>query len=355
MHARKYERGVRFERSPPFLLQTAPLMARMFADDWTARARGELARLLGEGPAWSYRPGGEASVEPTVLAVLGLLSVTSDDESLAVARKATAWLAGLQQADGSLGISATNQEPRWPTSYALLAFQTVGGHPAERKKALDWLLASEGKKVDKDPNIGHDSSLIGWPWVAGTHSWIEPTAVAMLALAGEAERLLQQVLVGETPLAERFREALRLIRNRALPSGGWNYGNTVVLGAETRPQPAPTGMSLAALASVRPAKDSPGPINKEEELRVERACAYLEKLLPKVRSPLSLCWGLLGLSAWDRRPREADTWLAEAAQKSSAWSDPAVQWSLLLLAAGPRTLEFLNVTPKKAEAGKTGS
>ena len=40
-----------------------------------------------------------------------------------------------------------------------------------------------------------------------------------------------------------------MIIDRALPHGGWNYGNKVVFGHELRPQPGPTGMALLALAT----------------------------------------------------------------------------------------------------------
>ena len=85
--------------------------------------------------------------------------------------------------------------------------------------------------------VGHDTTLQGWPWVVGTHSWVEPTAINVLALrsAGQAGH-------------PRCREAVKLLLDRQLPEGGWNYGNTTVLGHVLRPQVQPTGLALAALA-----------------------------------------------------------------------------------------------------------
>src|SRR4029077_10631101 len=100
----------------------------------------------------------------------------------------------------------------------------------------------------------------------------------------------------------RTRDGQRLIRDRAIRSGGWNYGNSAVFGADLRPQPATTGMALLALAGV---EDFDGPL-------VQQGCEYLEAILPTTRAPQSLCFGTLALTAWDRRPREADDWLMAA-------------------------------------------
>jgi hypothetical protein len=73
--------------------------------------------------------------------------------------------------------------------------------------------------------------------VAGTHSWIEPTALGVIALkAAGHER------------HERVQEAIRMILDRQLPHGGWNYGNTFVFGRELRPMPESSGAALAGLA-----------------------------------------------------------------------------------------------------------
>ncbi len=48
--------------------------------------------------------------------------------------------------------------------------------------ATNWLLAAKGNTLSPSPEYGHDVQLVGWPWVIGTHSWQEPTATAVLAL-----------------------------------------------------------------------------------------------------------------------------------------------------------------------------
>lgn len=160
------------------------------------------------------------------------------------------------------------------------------------------------------PDIfGHDRTLQGWPWVEGTHSWVEPTAYAVLALR----------TCGQTN-HPRVREAVRLLGDRVLPGGGWNYGNTRVMGNILRPFPATTGIALAALAGE--------PLTPQ----IDESIVYLTNELPGIRSPFSLAWGLIGLTAWLSRPPESESWLAQcAARKVKNEPDP-LEDALLLMA-----------------------
>jgi hypothetical protein len=47
---------------------------------------------------------------------------------------------------------------------------------------------------------------------------------------------------------DRVREGIRMMLDRQLPHGGWNYGNSVVFGRELRPMPESTGAALTGLA-----------------------------------------------------------------------------------------------------------
>ena len=174
--------------------------------------------------------------------------------------------------------------------------------------------------------MGHDASIVGWPWVAGTHSWVEPTAMAMLALAREG--------FADHP---RTREGVRLLLDRAIPTGGWNLGNPIVFGTPLRPLPGPTGLALLALARL-------GASSKV----VDQALAYLRSALAGTLAPISLGWGLLGLRAWGACPVEAEKWLASAFEKVAAREPRTVELAMLLLAAGPRSLELLGAAGPSA-------
>jgi hypothetical protein len=289
--------------------------------------RDLLLRWRGDGPGWGYQPESPASAEPTVLAGLALLAI-ADDEPSARCREAidaaAAWLASLQNTDGSVGLSATLSAPHWCTALTLLFWTACDAYAPARLRATNWLLSVQGLAWERPVGspFAHDTAIPGWAWVAGTHSWLEPTAWAVLALdrAGETEH-------------PRVADGRRLIRDRALRTGGWNYGNSQVFGTDLRPQPGPTGLALLALART----DGP------QTPQIERGCAYLERVLTATRAPQSLCWGILGLAACARRPEAADDWLESAMEKALTRSDRSVQLAYLLLASAPRALQVLGI------------
>ena len=153
----------------------------------------------------------------------------------------------IQRPDGSVGdLGGTEEAPCWPTPYGVILWGVLGGYEPQRSRRACGLAAPPGGQGDpreRRPRariVGHDPTLIGWPWVADTHSWLEPTALAILALRREGR--------GDHP---RVREGVRLIADRAIVDGGWNYGNKAAFGHALRPQPAPTGLALLALAPER--------------------------------------------------------------------------------------------------------
>jgi hypothetical protein len=297
------------------------------------RMHHELLRSRPGRSAWGNRPEGAPYVEPTALAALALAASDPNqdaDRSRAAVCEAGDWLAGLQQRSGALGIAPDLAQPCWTTPWGILVWSAADRPGDAQKRAVDWLLAQQGETANPaagDP-FGHDPRIPGWSWVAGTSSWLEPTAMAVLALrrAGQSSH-------------RRTREGERLIRDRVIRSGGWNYGNSTVFGADLRPHPAPTGLALLALAGV----------DESDEPLVERSCDYLETILPTTRAPQSLCFGLLALAAWGRRPELADDWL-EAAQGGAARSSNSVaQLAYVLLAAGPRALELFGLSEPVGE------
>jgi len=287
---------------------------------WIGKGRDLL--MKGAKGEWSYRSGRAPMSEPTVLASLALLATDeSDGPSLPLARQACAVLAGWQQPDGSVGIAADQPTPGWPTALAVLLWRAGGGNGEQLKKAVGWLIRRKGRAVPREAFIGHDSTIPGWPWVDDTHGWIEPTVWAVLALHAAG---------GPGP-GNRLQEGLRLIRDRATAPGGWNWGNSTIFGVPTRPQPDLTGLALLALA-----------VESKQDRVVEKALRYLEERLPEIAAPRSLCWGLLGLQAWGRRPAAADAWIERAAARLP--SGETMHLAELLLAAGAgRSLALLGL------------
>lgn len=291
---------------------------------WINDARSRLLQLQNAAGGWSYRPGGAPFTEPTAWAALALRATASDPtnaQAHSAELDAAGWLARLQQSNGALGPGADVSFPHWPTASALLCWGGRERFSAARAKAVDWLITHQGRvQTSSETPFGHDGTIPGWPWVEHTHAWLEPTAMAVLALRQQGRHEHQRV-----------RDGLRLLRDRAIRTGGWNYGNSSVFGTDLRPQPAPTGLALLALSGTTLTGD---PI-------IDRGCAYLEKILPTTRSPQSLCWGLLGLSAWERRPSAGHDWLSGAYTAVDRRSELPIQLAYLLLASSTKSLTLI--------------
>jgi len=253
---------------------------------------------LASEDAWRYQTRSEPASEPTALAAIALAAHGRHVD----ARRACAWLVAAQNSDGSVGVRAADPTPGWPTPLAVLAWTINSSsndgetheYAACRRRAIEWMLATIGEISPPQAEIGHDTSLPGWPWVVGTHAWVEPTAHGLLALraAGLADHA-------------RAREAARLLEDRLLEAGGSNYGNTVVLGQQLLPHVQPTGAALLALSGEGAATR-----------KVEAAIDYLSHELAPKTTAASLSWGLLGLAAFDRWPTGGDGWLAAAARRA---------------------------------------
>ncbi|HEX4128648.1 MAG TPA: hypothetical protein VHZ24_01310 [Pirellulales bacterium] len=269
---------------------------------------------LAAAEAWSYRAGATPATEPTALAAL-TLGVHGRTEA---AERASRWLVEYQNVDGSLGINADQDAPHWPTSLAVLAWcaadAAANGSPRYSEniaRATRWIDSVGGKPAERTADLGHDTTLIGWPWVEGTHSWMEPTAWCVLALKASGQ--------GEHP---RTREAVRLLIDRLLPEGGANYGNTWVLGQLLRPHLEPTGVALLALAG-----------EEDQDGRIAKSRAWLASGLGPTTTAASLAYGLMGLAASDEVPRQADRWLADAAVQTRTLVGYQPRLTLLTLAA----------------------
>ncbi len=263
-----------------------------------------------------YHAVGPASTEPTALAAMALAAQGRQ----AAAAKGFEWLAGLQAADGSVGPTATQAAPGWPTSIAVVAahFATSsGGGVATTAKRFDldravrWMLQTRGEALPRTPELGHDTTLVGWPWVEDTHSWVEPTAIGVLALKAVGR--------GNHP---RVREAVRLLTDRLLPDGGCNYGNTLVMGQVLRPHLQPTGLAMLALAG-----------EPDQSGRITKSLDYLARELSPRTATASLAYGLMGLAAYDRFPAIAHSWLEAASRRTLEREPASFRLALVVLAA----------------------
>ncbi len=240
-----------------------------------------------------YAPGHSVASEPTAWAAMALASAGRSES----ADRAAAWLAKQQRRSGAVPVADGDDGPHWTTSLSVLAWHQADSvrYASNIQRAVEWLLATKGKTSPRSQQIGHNTMLVGWSWADATHSWLEPTAFATMALTAAG--------YGDHP---RTREAVAMLVDRLLPDGGCNYGNTVVLGQTLLPHLQPSGIVAWALAG--------------QSLNDPRIEASLDYLSAEVRNPTgaaSLAYGICGLTAWSRRPENADELIAEAVQRST--------------------------------------
>jgi hypothetical protein len=263
-------------------------------------------RSLVDG-GFAHRAGGGYRPDATAWAIMALkiACINIDVLELSMSR-----LKADQLEDGRISLSTDNPETFWLTPLAVLAWQGSAVYSKSQSRAVRFLLNTTGVHPSKKPNspAGHDTSIRGWPWIANTHSWVEPTALALTALQisgyGDHERAI---------------EGRRMLLDRQLPQGGWNYGNKMTFGKGLRPMPDSTGVALNSLE---------GSVSKND---IEDSIRYLKIRVKNIRSPLALAWSILGLGAWKERPLEARTWIIESLKLQEKYGDYDTSLLSLLL------------------------
>jgi hypothetical protein len=266
-------------------------------------------KLLAAAPVCGYGPNDAGASEPSALAALALVGHGKSD----AAQPAGEFLAKIQDSgDGSVGVREDEPTPRWPTSLALLAWLAIDKkwYSGKIARGVRWALSLEGERM-KSSNTGHNSMLTAWPWVEGTHSWVEPSALFTIAFK----------TLGLTD-HERTREAVSLLLDRLLPEGGCNYGNTAVLGQLLRPHVQPSGIAMVALAG-----------EQDTNNKIARTLDYLQNSATLETTSASLSWALLGLAAHDQFPANADKLLEAAYQRTMKRDRSPHKVALLALAA----------------------
>jgi hypothetical protein len=238
----------------------------------------ELARRALPGGGFADRPQGQFRADATAWGILASQGLGLSQEDLERHRSR---LLLEQQQDGRVRLSSHHPGSYWPTALAILAWQGSPGSHVAHDLAVRFLLNTTGIHFQRKPDdiVTHDTSLRGWPWVEGTHSWVEPTALCLMALR----------VAGYGGHA-RASEAVRMILDRQLPHGGWNSGNTLIFGRELHPNPEGTGSALCAL------------VGQVDRQTVTRSLNYLTDEVERLRTPISLGWSLIGLAAWGRWP-----------------------------------------------------
>jgi hypothetical protein len=256
-----------------------------------------------------YHSGEEARPDATAWAIISISAWEFDREGCDRGR---AYLVSQQANDGRVSISPTHPDASWPTPLVILAWQGSSYYHQAQSRAIDYLLGFTGRHFpNPDPSItGHDTAILGWPWIDHTHSWVVPTALALMAL--------HQVGLDTHP---RAMDGQQLLLNRQLASGGWNYGSTTVFRRELHPLPECTAIALQALAGHIPIRE------------IERSLDYVLHELPHLRTPISLGWALLGLGAWGLKPTNVEELALACLQRQERYGPYPLPSLALLLCA----------------------
>lgn len=231
---------------------------------------------------WGYEPRRASLVEPAAFCVLALNARGDERE----AERGLAFLKSCQKGSGAVGIGPHDPDGGWMAYAALLAFHALGAGLEERR-LKDWILgfedASDSFSKEQVATIKarfrYDVSIRGWPWTPRTTAWVEPTALFLLAL----------LHTGVPTAVKRIRSAVDLILDRAVPSGGWNFGNPFSSSYELEASVMSTALALSALGAAGIPENRP---------EVRAGLRYLAKALDQDISTASLAWICLAMKSY---------------------------------------------------------
>ncbi len=241
---------------------------------------------------WGSVKGKRSNTESTSFALMALKCLDRD-VFLRPMTAGLSWLLQHQKDDGSWSLSDASKQSSWTTSIAVLALLSFQDQREHALRAAKWILTQEGRKpgwvtsllvwLSLVKKMGElDPYLSGWPWTAGAFSWVEPTSYSLMAL-----RKLKRSLAG-TNCEERIRQGEMLIYDRMCKGGGWNYGNSRVLGEVLWPYPDVTAVALIALQDRRASEAN------QTSLRA------LDVMMREAASGTALGWGILCLTLYNQ-------------------------------------------------------
>jgi len=202
---------------------------------------------------WGYFAGRHSWLEPTCYALLALQSETDRESKAAFAR---GWnlMRSWQLPEGGWRPAEIVPAASWVSALCVLLHQLQGVDDGSYAKGLAWLVGmrgSEGSLFERAVNlvkrlpVEYDRRWKGWPWSPDASSWVEPTALSLLALKkAQARRAAANI-------GERILEGERMLIDRRCGDGGWNYGNRRVLETELPSYPETTAVALVGLQSCR--------------------------------------------------------------------------------------------------------
>jgi hypothetical protein len=290
--------------------------------------------IAGRNPdgGWGYFAEKSSRLEPTCWALLSLLEDRRREDAPVVdagLRLVAKW----QLADGLIA------EPQLPpnltfnglASLVLIAARSSAftqlAHEEVQQRLLGGIVGVRSEKTwNWNSPVRQDNSLVGWPWTEDAFGWIEPTAWCTLALKKHGLRQ------GPPGSQERLEQAERLLFDRQCAGGGWNYGNSEVLGRKLHAYVPSTALVLLALQ------------DRRSRAEVRQSVDYLVRAWPHEPAGLALGLSLQCFRVYALPTAEVEAALAAAWQKSAFLGNHAVvgmaRFALTAGLHGPNALAF---------------
>jgi hypothetical protein len=213
------------------------------ADSYLGVRLDILRRSQNPDGGWSYYSGKQSWLEPTFYGALVLHGDPAADRAWSLIKS---W----QQPDGSWPPTAGAAISGWGAALCLTLAHLRGDVDATYLKGIAYLLKTAGTESEMWRRAlarvgllspGRNLSLKGWPWKEGTSSWVEPTALTLVALKKAS------ALVPAPELTERIYSGEALLLDVRCKDGGWNFGSPWTLGEDQRSYPETTALALLGL------------------------------------------------------------------------------------------------------------
>jgi hypothetical protein len=223
-----------------------------------------------------YSPGMPSFSEPTLLMILAFIAV----KEAHLVQQLVDWALKHRNSDGSIGLSGEfPNEGLWNTPLLAIVMHNLG-LKVERDAAIDFIIKARSITQKRSPNNDMNAQLLGWPWIVNTFGWVEPTSWALLALS----------LAGKEN-HPRSVEGRKLLEDRCIPEGGWNYGNKVVFNHRLMPFWDTTALALLALG-------------ESNQSLTKMNLDLLERSFPEIQSLYSNALSGICLERFGRNTRE---------------------------------------------------
>jgi hypothetical protein len=254
----------------------------------SAALRAALVAGRNADGGWPYYTGKGSRLEPTCAAILALRPSVPD-----IASVLDRW----PRRDG-LFVDGAGEINVAFNGLAAIALAPVRDRPVARELTAA-LVRSKGIVIPPSTINRQNNALQGWAWTNGTFSWVESTATCLIGV----KRLVPAPRSAD--VTSRITEAERFLADRVCRDGGWNHGNSNMLGKELPPYVPTTAVALLALH------------DRPTDPAVVRSLAYLRRSRLAESGALALSLARIALGVYGFEAHDVEMALAREWARSA--------------------------------------